>query len=210
MTVLCVFGDSVAYGAWDFEKGGWVNRLRGFLEQRMLKNQKEYYIIYNCSIFGDTSEDLLKRFEFELKQRIKENEETIIIFAIGINDSQFLHMESKLRITAEEFEQNIQKLIELAKKFTQKIIFVGLIPVDESKVSPLPWNPNKSYRNGYIEEYNEIIREICKENQVEFIEIFEEWIKIDYKSLLEDGLHPNTIGHQKIFESVKSCLEHIL
>jgi len=27
MATICVFGDSTAWGAWDLERGGWVNRL---------------------------------------------------------------------------------------------------------------------------------------------------------------------------------------
>jgi lysophospholipase L1-like esterase len=39
-----------------------------------------------------------------------------------------------------------------------------------------------------------------------FIEIFENWKKISYESLLYDGLHPNSEGHKKIFETVKNYL----
>ena len=31
---ICVFGDSISWGAWDMEKGGWVNRLWLFLAER--------------------------------------------------------------------------------------------------------------------------------------------------------------------------------
>ena len=39
-----------------------------------------------------------------------------------------------------------------------------------------------------------------------FIDFFGEWTKIVYKPLLDDGLHPNTEGHKKIFERVKAFL----
>ena len=78
---ILVFGDSIAYGAWDRE-GGWVQRLRRFLDE---KNSD--VLVYNLSIDSDTTEDLLERFEFETKQRIR-GDEIILIFAIGVNDSQ--------------------------------------------------------------------------------------------------------------------------
>lgn len=31
---ILIFGDSITYGAWDSEKGGWVNRLRLTLENK--------------------------------------------------------------------------------------------------------------------------------------------------------------------------------
>ncbi len=172
----------------------------------MLLNSDFDYPVYNLGVSGDNTEDLLKRFETECKARLSEEKSVIIIFAIGINDSQFLHNENRLRIPPEKFKENIKKLINLSKKFTTKIIFVGLTPVDETKTIPLPWNTNKSYRNENVEKYNKIIRLICKKSNIYFIEIFERWVKINYKDLLEDGLHPNSKGHEKIFETVKSFL----
>ena len=31
---ICVFGDSTAWGAWDMEKGGWVNRLWFYINEK--------------------------------------------------------------------------------------------------------------------------------------------------------------------------------
>jgi len=200
-----VFGDSITYGAWDKE-GGWVSRLKKFLHEKTLSDPQHKYLVYNLGVSGHTAEDLLKRFEFETKQRIKEGEETIVIFNIGINDSQFIHSKKDLRFHPEEFKSNLQKLVKLAKKFSSKIIFVGLNPVDESKADPIPWSPDKSYKNEYIRRFNEIIKSVCKENEVYFIEIFEELIKMSYLNLLEDGLHLNSKGHEIVFEMVKESL----
>ncbi len=92
----------------------------------------------------------------------------------------------------------------LAKKFTQSIIFVGLTPVNEALT--INWGINKSYKNEFVNKYNEIIKSICEQNKIYFIEIFEKWIKLNYNPLLEDGLHQNSRGHEKIFEAVKDFL----
>src|SRR3989344_3552583 len=89
MTLILVFGDSITYGAWD-TNGGWVQRLRTYLDKKQLADPKLYYELYNLGVSGDTSTDLLERFEAETKQRIKRmsaKEEIIIIVAIGTNDS---------------------------------------------------------------------------------------------------------------------------
>jgi lysophospholipase L1-like esterase len=52
---ICVFGDSITWGAYDPERGGWVNRLRNDLEKKEIES-------YNLGISGDTTADLLKRF----------------------------------------------------------------------------------------------------------------------------------------------------
>lgn len=219
MAQILVFGDSIAYGAGDEKEGGWVNRLRKVLDKAPFTSPDFYCLVYNLAISGDSLDDLLERFELETKQRLKEGEETIFIFAIGINDSQFIHSQNKLRCLPPEFKNNLQKLIKLTEKFSSKIIFMGLTPVDEVKTTPLPWDNDKSYKNEYIKKYNNIIKSVCEENKiypvrkqaelsngVYFIEIFDELIQSDYKNLLADGLHPNSQGHQKIFEMVRNFL----
>ncbi len=71
---------------------------------------------------------------------------------------------------------------------------------------PIPWDKDKSYKNENIEKYNGIIKSICKDKNIYFIEIFEKWVVSNYKNLLEDGLHPNSDGHQKIFDIVKDFI----
>jgi lysophospholipase L1-like esterase len=63
-----------------------------------------------------------------------------------------------------------------------------------------------SYKNEYIEKFNEIIIDECSKNKVDFIEFFEKFSKLDYKKLLVDGVHPNTKGHKLIFGIVKNFL----
>ncbi len=206
MARILVFGDSIPYGAWD-KQGGWVYRLRQFLDGKNLSDLNTLPdLVYNLGVSGETTEGLLERFEFETKQRQKEGVELIFIFEIGINDSQFIHSENAFNISLGELNKNVQELINIAQKFSSKIVFVGLTPVEEVKVNPIPWNLDMSYKNEYIQKYDQIIKQVCEKNNVYFIEIFEDWIKLDYKKLLEDGLHPNSAGHQKIFETVKNFL----
>ena len=207
MARICVFGDSIAHGAWDKE-GGWVQRLNRFFVEKYLLNPNFYCSVYNLSISGNTTEDLLERFEFEIKQRLKEEEnKTIVIFAIGANDSDFVHSKNDFWVQPEKTKKNIKKFIEITQKFSTEIIFVGLTPAEEEKVNPMPWDTDKYSKNKNIQRYNEIIKSVCEENKIHFIEIFDEFQKTDYKKLLEDGVHPNSEGHQKIFEIVRDFLE---
>jgi len=160
------------YGAWDREFGGWVSRLRIFLDNKLKGAQS--IRIYNQSVSGDDTEHLLKRFETEAEARLldSEKEDNIIIFAIGTNDSQYVHGKAALRVSEKRFRQNVEKLISLARKFTEHIIFVGFIPVDETRTVPVSWAKNKSYKNEYLRKYNGIIKEVCSQNNAHFIEFF--------------------------------------
>ena len=82
MTHVLIFGDSITYGAWDRE-GGWAKRLRSFLDEKQLSDSNIFYTTYNLGISGENTDDLLKRIDSEIKPRLDESEETVIIFAIG-------------------------------------------------------------------------------------------------------------------------------
>jgi lysophospholipase L1-like esterase len=200
MTKFFVFGDSITYGAWD-KVGGWVQRLRAFIEEKY----PEEHLIYNLGISGDTSDLLLERLEFETKKRI-EGKITIFIFQLGLNDSAFLSTKKDFWVSQEKFRCNLREIIKISKKISKKIFFLGITPVDEAKTQPVVWDKRVTYKNENIKKYDEIIKEVCNTERVAFIEIFDKFYKIGYKRLLQDGLHPNSEGHEKIFEIVKDFL----
>lgn len=206
MARILIFGASTTYGAWDKE-GGWADRLKRWIHQRTLEEKDFYSLAYNLGVSGDTTADILERFEFETKMRLKEGEETMFIIAVGVNDSQFIHSKNGLRSTPDEYQENLQKLIGLAKKFSSSIVIIGTWPMDETKTSPIPWAPDESYKNKYLQEFNDMTKAVCMENGIHFIDLFGEWSKIDYKHFLsDDGVHPNTEGHKRIFELVRNFL----
>ncbi len=205
MSHILVFGDSVAYGRWDAVRGGWVSQLIDLCMKKDLTDTDHYHEVYNLSIDGDDSTRLLSRFEFEAKQRFGESD-IIFIFAVGKNDSLFIKKSGYFLTPTKVFEKNIRKLIKFSQKYSSKIIFVGVAMVDERRTMPVYWDNNLYYKNEYIKKYNEIIRYVCKENNIDFIEIFNEFQKLDYKKLLEDGVHPNSKGHSLIYETVKDYL----
>ncbi|MBU0906564.1 MAG: hypothetical protein KKD18_05885 [Nanoarchaeota archaeon] len=206
MTQILVFGDSITYGAWDIE-GGWVQRLRKFLDKKVIdSNYEEYFLVYNLGIDGDTAEGVLKRFDAETKPRVWPDEETVFIISVGGNDSVFVHETQRTKFSPEQFRTNLDKIVKLAKKHSTKIVLRGETPVDEDKVDPIPWLAGNSCKNRYIKQFDQIIKEVAKDNNVHFIEIYEEFEKEDYKKLLSDGCHPTTEGHELIFGIVKDYL----
>jgi len=179
---ICIFGDSTAWGAWDMDKGGWVNRLWLHVGNR----DEDYVEIYNTSISGGTTETILNRFENEAKARSAD----ALVFQTGINDSSYYLESGELMVTAEKFRNNIQEMI----------IFMDLKNCDESKTVPVPWI-DICYTNENIQKYTKIMEDVCKENGVLFMDI-----KPLNNDDFDDGLHPNTEGHRKIFEQVKDFL----
>lgn len=201
MKDIFIFGDSVAYGQWD-EQGGWPQRLRSSLDQSYISQRAERTYVYNLGVPGETAADVLKRFGEEVRARTKAGRKNVIIIAVGLNDAHFMVRKNRPMFTAEEFEANLRKLVAMAREHSSQIALVGLNPVDEAKVTPLPWNPEKSYQNERIREFNGIIEKVAKEENLFFADIWESFGQQDYKSLLSDGLHPNASGHRRIAERV--------
>lgn len=211
MTIIC-FGDSITYGNWDPE-GGWVGRLRKYLDSRSLSAyqgedlySKYYTLTYDLGIPGDTSTGLFARFENELIPRFNQDEEMVILFAIGINDSRFYLSTGQFETDIETFNQNIWDMWEIARQYSLDVAFIGLTPVDEVRTNPLFWETDAVYKNEYIQKYNDAIKEFCESREVPFIDLFDTMKGLDVPSLMEDGIHPNPEGYKVIEEIIRQAV----
>lgn len=191
---ICVFGDSITWGAFLPFRGAWVNLLRNYLEG---KNSK--IALYDLGIDGNTTIDLIKRFGLEASVRNPE----IIIFAIGVNDSAYRKTLDYPLVSQSEFSKNIEILLHEAKNITKKIIVLGLVKGDDTFTNPLPRSTTgKCYTRQNVEKYNNLLQAICKKQGLLFVDIWSKLIDEDF----DDGLHPNLGGHMKIFEEVRRAI----
>jgi len=193
--IINIFGDSIAWGAGDNEKSGWVNRLKEYTNNK----DSECCEIYNLGISGDDTNGIVKRFFVENESR-KPN---TIIVAIGINDSRYINSKENSQVSLVKFEENLLNVIKQAKDITKEVIFIGLTNINDSKLKPIPWNPTAYYDKENVAIYDSKIKEVCAKNDLMFIEIQG---LLDNSDLDEDGLHPNAEGHEKIFQKIKDFL----
>lgn len=205
MTIILVFGTSTTYGAWDVE-GGWVQRLRKYLDIEQLAGKRDYTLVYNLGIDGDTSKGILERFEDETKRRLWPDEDVVMIFAVGTNDALTDEDKGRNRIAIENFEKNLIRIIEKARRITNKIVFVGNKPIDDSKTQPVAWDKNVYYKSEHGRKYDSIIKKICEKEKVNFVDIAPKLEAMNFKKYLDDGVHPNSKGHEIIFEIIKDYL----
>ncbi len=202
MVKILVFGDSIAWGAFDTERGGWVERLKTYYFQNRESN---HYSVYNLAISSNDTKGVL----FELEDQIKiiekiEPDDYVFLFSIGSNDCRYLNSKENKFVPIKEFENNLKKIIEISKKYSSKIIFTGCMKMDETKTMPFTGavTEKEFYENDDLKEYNDLIEKICKDEEVKFIPLWD----LSSKEDLHDGVHPNSEGHRKIFERVKEEL----
>jgi lysophospholipase L1-like esterase len=210
MSKLFFIGDSVTLGAWD-EQGGWASRLTGKIMNKTMQANfcrgSFYCLPYNLGISGNTAEDLLVRIEREIYDRVNEdedpNEAIQFVFAIGINDSIFLVNEKRPRFSDDTFKRNIQSIIKKSQNIAQRISFIGLTPVQDELLDPIPWAQDKSYANCYVERYEMMISEICDEAKIPFLPLYERWLSTpNWRDLQLDGVHPNSKGHELLAQQI--------
>ena len=208
--ITFIFGDSITEGLWD-SKGGWADHVKAFVQsEEVASGIKNYHEVYNLGIDGNTTKQVIERFTAETTARLWPNEETAFIFAIGTNDT--LHRNNQdFQSTPKQYKAELAQLTELAKKFSDRILFVDLLPVDEALTNPLPSSSSgKCYTNDRINLFNDILHAFCEAQSLPFIKVSELYQKHDYETLLADGLHPNDQGHEIIFDAVKPWVQELI
>ena len=196
---ILAFGDSIVFGRGNNIDRGWTGRLRKYFET------KDYYnALYNLGVPGANSNHLLERFETECKARTdskRPDDKRIILIGIGMNDIRYKKIPDEAETPIAVFKKNILKLIKIAKKYTDKIVFIGITPVDETLTKPYE---GLFYTNEQIKKYNRLISSCCKDNQVLFIDLFSELE--NQKEIFDDGIHLNAKGYEKMYEIIKKFL----
>ncbi|MDP3735019.1 MAG: GDSL-type esterase/lipase family protein [bacterium] len=194
---ICIWGDSITYGAWDTE-GGWVDRLRRHLHERTIASGfDEYFWVYNLGIPGDTTDDILQRIDAECRAR----EPHISIFAAGINDSSRLAETGLPRVSVERLRKNASALIRRVREVSEAVFWIGLGIIDESAVAA-EQESSADFRHQSVIEHHEALARVCLAEHVPYLDMLNVLAPED----LIDGLHPNAVGHQKMFEHIRDFL----
>lgn len=197
---ILVFGDSITYGAWDSE-GGWVDRLKRWAHQHYLANGTKLQVI-NLGIGGNTSRGILARIEAEIQARHSSSWPFAIILMFGTNDGRVRGGE--VEVPLEEFTENYQKIVEVARRYTDKIIIVGLPPAGKSELN----FKNMRYSDRAIQTYEAEIRTIVAHENLPFVDVRPLFNQDGL--FCPDMLHPNDRGHTIIYEAVKAKIDEML
>lgn len=211
MRVL-VFGDSITQGFFDIEQGGWVNRIARHYEAEALKDLHGDWIeVFNLGISGDTVAGVAERLTSETEaRRYEEGTEFAFVISIGMND--VVSRGQEFDSSPKEYAGNIKTIIQKAREFSQKILFVGLTAVDEKQTNPWRYSSSgKRWANDRIREFDTKLQDICNLEKLPIARVYEKFQEEMTKSdLLADGLHPNAKGHELIASLVQPELEKLL
>ena len=201
MICILAFGDSIVYGMGDSKGVGWVGRLQAYLDTKKAPD-----VVHNLGVKGDASDHLIESFDTVTKSRtrgLSKKDKLVIMFGVGANDAGCAGGSKLCFSTPDQFKHNIHSLIQMAGKYTDSIVFVGLLLVDEEALKKLG---GTQFNNKVMKEHNKILKNVCKKQKVVFVDMFDEWLESDYKKLLDDGLHPNANGYEKMYLKIQKVL----
>lgn len=203
---IIALGDSLVYGYGDPVGGGWVERLR----RLWLSADGPGHVVYNLGVRGNAVAHVQERLEREFRQRgeLRNRYPDLIILSVGVNDSPRLgRKDGKLFTDLASFEKQIAQLLDRAKQLCA-VLFVGMVPVDESK---MPFLDCLYYSRADQYLYKEATKIACETHQIPYLDVFElwqnrgeDWIR---SHISADGLHPNVEGYQALLQDVLNWQE---
>ena len=205
LRVLCV-GDSLVMGAWD-TAGGWVDRLKQqWNTQYVNSDGLDRVQVYNLGIGSETTTTLLKRLESEIQARTSKEWPLIVIVGIGKNDSRVV--EGSSLTTLAEYRSNIQKIAEIAQRYSSKLFFIEPLPVRGEEVE----FKNTYYRSSVIAQYADALQDQTDSLGVPMVRLREKFHKISHEipCYAVDGIHLNDAGHEFIFREVSQKLDELI
>ncbi len=198
---VVALGDSLVYGYGDPVGGGWVERLR----RHWMLQEDAGHILYNLGIRGDRVFQVSERLEQEYKYRgeIRNRLPDYIILSVGTNDTPRLgRPDGRLFTDLATFQQQISQLLTQAKQLCP-VLFVGMTPVDETK---MPFLDCFYFSHADQYRFKEVTKQACEMIGIPYLDIFDLWMSRGgswlEKQLSSDGLHPNVEGYQSLFEDV--------
>ena len=203
---VVALGDSLTYGYGDWEKGGWVDRLKRYW-MRPSDTGRPNPILYNLGVRGDTIRQTHQRLEFEFRQRgeLRNQLPHLLLLSFGVNDSARLGKpDGRHMVPFAEFQSHLGQLLDDANALAP-VLFLGMVPVNEAKM-PFMDAFFFSQEDQYL--YKEATRLACQERGIPYLDIFEMWRQQGQDwinaRLMDDGLHPNPMGYETLFEDIST------
>lgn len=170
-TVL-VFGDSLSAGYGIEVDQSWATLLQARLEEQGYEHR-----VVNASISGDTTEGGAAR----IGQAIESFSPDLIILELGGNDG--------LRgIPPTRMRDNLRTIITTSTESGAAVVLLGI------RIPP-------NYGQRYIEEFDDVYRQLAEELKIPWIEFFMDGVALNEELMQSDGIHPNALAQPVLLDN---------
>jgi lysophospholipase L1-like esterase len=177
----------------------------------MIPSQERVKVI-NAGIGGNTSGDLLGRVHDDV---VSQNADLVILM-VGTNDM----VNSRKMVSYDTFKNNLLDIVNILKDADINIVLLSPLPVDT--VYLFQRHQRSSYTelpNNKLANIRDIARQISEDNDLYFVDIFEEFVKRGLPEHntdaiirnvnncgVNDGVHPTEKGYELMAQLVYDYL----
>jgi lysophospholipase L1-like esterase len=178
---ITFIGDSFVEGYGDPANKGWVYRV---CEYTCNNNSKLSLNICNLGIRGETSGDILNRYEAVIKEEQINAKTNMLVMSFGTNDCIQYYYDLNLDLTRSA--NNLKELIKKSKKQFDSVLFVLPPAIAENEI------------NKRIKSLIEIYIPILETNKIPFINLYDTLLENEiwqYETATFDGAHPKEKGY---------------
>jgi acyl-CoA thioesterase-1 len=153
--------------------------------QRLLAAEGAPFRLVNAGVSGDTSAGGLRRLETCLKQS-----PDVLVLELGGNDG--------LRgQPVAEIETRLRTIIERSQAAGVRVLLLGV------RLPP-------SLGRDYVHEFESLYPRLAEALDCAFVPFFMEGAAGDPTRMLDDGIHPNAAGHERLAANVARALREIV
>ena len=168
-------------------------------------NVKEFFDenrVVNSGISGNITKNLIDRIETDLYDY---NPSKVIIL-IGTNDI-------RANISDEEIIDNVKNIIKGIRKNRKnaEIYIQSIYPINRDIDKEFWQDINSEYNNKHIIELNKLITNLCKEEKINYINVYSKLIDDNgnlKSAYTKEGLHLNDLGYYKVTNVLKEYLKN--
>ncbi len=184
---IMVLGDSVAYGAYDVVRGGWVTRLDRLLAAAYPRGHPR---VRNLAHKGGSTADLL----VDVRRLRRGAPPTLVLIAYGLNDFDE-------RIPATVLAAHLRAALRLLRSGPRPpaVVFIGMPPI--TALSPARQRAERAY--------TDVIRHVAA-GHAGYLDEFDLWLALGdahLHSLRHDTEHPNPLGYAFTAATVAAFLD---
>lgn len=153
--------------------------------------------VVNVGIGGERTDQALKRFE----KNVAAIKPAVVTIMYGANDSYIDQGKDQPRLTKDQFEANLNKLLENCKKAHIKPVLMTSNAYGRNPAK----NGAGNNPNDLLAQYMEVTRKVANQTNTPMVDHFDFWTRqdkagTDISKWTTDQLHPNVAGHQKMAE----------
>lgn len=152
---------------------------------------------------------MVETYKDQIKYYHKDDRSIVSILSAGLNDAKIYVGQDRGISTLESFNERMIELIRDLKEISDKLVVFLYWEHNETCLIPKLQRCGNfiSFNNARTELFNEELRKICNQLDVQILEVKTPGKDWQNDCLYHDGLHPNQKGYDLVYKQLKSILK---